>query len=161
MLLGIISDTHDEIERTRRAIEILLEKGIGHLVHCGDVTGEEIIELCSAVPFTFVFGNHDCDNVPVLLQAANRHGARCLEWGGQFLLERKRIAVAHGHLKSDIEPLLQSGPEYLLTGHFHEHAEWIVGQTRRVCPGALRRSKTFTVATIDLQTDIVKFHELT
>lgn len=160
MKLGILSDSHDKIERTRAAVELLQELGAETLVHCGDLFSPEIVEVCAALPFYFVFGNHDADVVPDLNQAAETHGAHCLGWGGEFLVEEKRVAVVHGHLKSDLQPLLDSRPDYLLSGHSHLQSDCMAGDTRRINPGALHRAKHFTVAVLDTATDKLDFHAL-
>ncbi|WP_425399326.1 YfcE family phosphodiesterase [Aeoliella sp.] len=160
MVIGVLSDTHDQLDRTERAVSLLQCNQAELLVHCGDITTRPIIEACSRLPFYFVFGNHDCDMVPELMQAAEEFDANCLEWGGTFEVSGSRIGVTHGHLRSDLRSVLASDPELLLTGHFHERADWIEGQVRRVCPGSLHRADQFTVATINLVTNAVSFHQI-
>lgn len=157
MRIGILSDTHDQIHATRRAVELLQSEGGEVLVHCGDMTGPEIVAACSVLPFYFTFGNHDCDTVPMLERTAADHGARCLRWGGEVTLATKRIAVVHGHLTRDLRPLLDARPDYLLSGHSHIAREWYHGPTRRINPGALFEADELTVAILDLTTDEVRF----
>ena len=160
MLIGVMADTHDQVSRTSRAVSRIVAAGAEAIVHCGDITGREIVEACSRLPFYFVFGNHDADNVPELRQAASDVQAQCLEWGGVITLANRQVAITHGHMKSDVQPLIDSTPDYLLTGHFHDPAVWTEGRVRRVCPGALDRTDELTVATIDLTTDEVQFLSL-
>jgi putative phosphoesterase len=99
MRLGILADTHDDLARTRRAIELLRSEGAEVLIHCGDLASPAIVEACAALPCYFVFGNHDADSVPALRQAAERHGAVCLGWGrgGAGRQSGRRRARAHDH----------------------------------------------------------------
>lgn len=157
MLIGILSDTHDELDRTRAAIRMMQDEGVGLVVHCGDLASAEIVAACAVLPFYFVFGNHDADVVPELLQAAKAHHAVCLEWGGEFSVSHKRIAVAHGHMTMDIKPLLDSHPDYLLSGHSHIAQDWRDGATRRINPGAVYRADEKSVAILNLETDDVRF----
>lgn len=157
MKIGILSDTHDKIARTRSAVTMLLDRGAEVLIHCGDLLGPEIVAECSRGPFYFVFGNNDADMVPALRQAARKHGAHCLEWGGEIPLAGKRIAVVHGHLTSDLRPLLEAQPDYLLSGHSHIAGDWRHGSTRRINPGALHRTKNYSVALLDLKSDELEF----
>ncbi|MBC8289720.1 MAG: metallophosphoesterase family protein [Planctomycetes bacterium] len=157
MKLGVLADTHDRLERTQRAVDILIAAGANTLIHCGDLTGWDIVEACSVLPFCFVFGNHDADTVPDLRQAADDFGATCLEWGGEVTLSGSRIAIVHGHLTSDLRPLLESSPEFLFSGHSHEARDWQNGPTRRVNPGAIHRAREFSVALVDLATAKVRF----
>lgn len=157
MKIGILSDTHNELDRTRRAVELLVGEGVERLIHCGDLANGEIVRACAVLPLTFVFGNHDADMVPELRAAAEDCGANCLEWGGTIELAGKRIAVAHGHLTSDLRPLIAAEPDYLLFGHFHAQIDSREHPVRRINPGALFRAEEFTVATLDLDCDEVRF----
>lgn len=150
MLLGILADTHDELARTKRAVEVLREAGAEALIHCGDLTGPPIVAVCSALPLWFVFGNHDADSVPELQRASSQFGAACLGWGGVIDIAGKRIGVAHGHLTTDVRRVFAERPDFLLTGHAHFATDEIVDGTRRICPGALHRADQFTIALLDL-----------
>lgn len=153
MRLGIISDTHDQLEITRKALNLLWTAGVDALVHCGDITGASIIKLCSNRPCWFVFGNHDADNVPELQTAAEQHGVTCLGWAGVIELEAKLIGVSHGHMTYDIRQIMAKRPHYLLTGHSHIPNDSKVGLTRRINPGALFEADQLTVAILDLHFD--------
>lgn len=156
MLIGILSDTHNRVERAERAVELLCGEGAEILVHCGDLATPDVLAACAVAPLYFVFGNHDFDTA-ALKSAAAEHGATCLEWGGEFTAGGKRIAVSHGHLTSEIRPLLESEPDYLLSGHSHTARDWHEGSTRRINPGALFRASEFTVALLDVVADRVRF----
>ena len=157
MLIGILSDTHDHLERCRRGVEVLKTAGADVLVHCGDLTCAEIVDECAVLPFYFVYGNHDADNVPELQQATHEYGVTCLEWGGEFSKNGKRIAVVHGHMTMDLKPLLEAEPDYLPSGHSHIARDWREGGTRRINPGALYRASRLTVAMLDVERDVVEF----
>ena len=160
MLVGILADTHDELKRTEHAVAVLQEAGAELLIHCGDLIGPEIIRVCSALPLYFAFGNHDCDMVRELEIAAARQRATCLAWGGEFIAADRRIAVVHGHLTMDLQPLLDSQPDYLLSGHSHTTHDFYVEGTRRINPGALHRAEVYSVATLDVISDKLEFHTI-
>ncbi len=153
MQIGILSDTHNHLHRTDRAVKILRDAGAEALFHCGDLASPEIVVACSLMPFYFTFGNHDSDMVRILEQSAKEQGAHCLHWGGEVTLDGKRIALVHGHLTSDLRPLLDAEPDYLLTGHSHQTHDFHVGVTRRINPGALFRASEYSVALLNLSTD--------
>lgn len=155
--IGILSDSHSQVARTRVAVQILKEQGADVLVHCGDLASVEIVATCAVLPLYFVFGNHDADSVPELRAAAGIYDATCLEWAGEFLADGKRVGVTHGHLTMDLKPLLESSPDYLLTGHSHIADDWMDGTTRRINPGALFRAAEFSVAILDVKADDVQF----
>lgn len=156
MRIGILSDTHDQVGRTLTAVEMLIAEGAEVLIHCGDLTGSEIVYACDQRPLYFVFGNND-DNFPALRRAAADVRATCLEWGGEFTLAGKRIAVTHGHLNRELRRLLEGKPDYLLVGHSHQAMDRREGSARWINPGALHRAAHFTVALLDLATDKLKF----
>lgn len=160
MLLGIISDTHNDLARTRQAVAQLRAAGAEALVHCGDLASPPIVAECAALPFWFVLGNHDCDSVPALRLAATEHGATCLGWGGVVELAGRRIAVAHGHLTTDVDRVLVDRPDYFLFGHTHAPSDDVIDGTRRINPGALFRAERFTAALLDLSTGRLEFMEL-
>ncbi len=157
MLVGILADTHDEKQRTRKAVEFLRSEGAEFLIHCGDLIGHEILAICSVLPVYFVFGNHDADMTQILEEAAIGCDAVCLQWGGEITIAGKRIAVVHGHLTMDLRPLVDAAPDYLLSGHSHEARDWMQGTTRRINPGALHCADEYSVALLDLVTGDVKF----
>jgi putative phosphoesterase len=157
MRLGILSDTHDQLDRTRFAVQLLQDQGAEGLVHCGDLTGHKIVTACAVLPCYFVFGNNDADNVPALRRAIVNAGAVCLEWGGEVVLAGKRVAVVHGHMGTDVRRLFDTRPDYLLSGHSHTAADRRYGPTRRINPGALYRASEYTVALLDLETDELQF----
>ena len=157
MRIGILSDTHNQLERTHRAVESLMREGAEVLIHCGDLSQSEIIGICSVKPSYFVFGNHDSDNVPALLLAAKEFGAACLEWGGVVELGGKRVGVTHGHMRIDVKRVLAQGPDYLLFGHSHIANDYRDGTVRRINPGALHLAEKFSVALLDLERDALEF----
>jgi putative phosphoesterase len=161
MLLGILSDTHDQVARTRRAVDLLRDHGASALVHCGDLTGRQILTVCAVLPCHFVFGNHDCDNVSLLRSAARDLGVVCLEWEGVVELAGKKVGVVHGHLRSDLRRVLECGPDYVLSGHSHIAADRREGLIRRINPGALHEADEYSVALLNLATDAVEFLRLT
>ena len=157
MKIGILSDTHDQLERTQRAVQALHAAGAEALIHCGDLTRPKIVTACAVLPSYFVYGNNDVDDVPSLLKAMTAAGGVCLEWSGTVTLAGKRIAVTHGHITAHVRRLLAERPDYLCTGHSHIAHDWRDGPTRRINPGALYRAAEYSVAMLDLATDDLQF----
>jgi putative phosphoesterase len=156
MLLGILSDTHDQAARTAEAVKLLHQAGAETLIHCGDVTRADILSLCTGRPLYFVFGNNDFEEE--LRPAAQAMvGVNCLGHRGLVELVGKRIGVTHGHLRKEVHALFSEAPDYLLTGHSHIAADERHGKIRRINPGALYRARQFTVALLDLKTDQLRF----
>jgi hypothetical protein len=156
MLIGILSDTHDQVARTLTAVRMLTDAGAEVLIHCGDLTGPEIVYACGGVPCYFVFGNNE-DDLGSLRRAMADIDGVCLEWAGEVTLGGKRIAVTHGHLARDVRRLLLARPDYFLFGHSHTASDERQDGIRRINPGALYRAEQYSVAVLDLDSDMLQF----
>ncbi len=156
MKVGILSDTHDQVDRTVDAVAMLVAGGAEALVHCGDLTTAEIVQACAALPCHYVMGNNDFD-LDELQRQMEATGGNFLGWSGEIRLAGKRIAVTHGHLEGEFRRLLRSMPDYLCYGHTHDALNERGGPTRQINPGALHRARVWTVALLDLDDDRVEF----
>lgn len=149
MLIGLLSDTHDQRLRTRLAVSLLVSKGAEALIHCGDVTGPDVIYECTSRPAYFVYGNCDYDQA-ALRRAMDQIGATCLDRGGLITLGGRRLAVTHGDSEQEIRRLAALEPDYLFSGHTHRQVDIQKGPTRWINPGALHRASPWTVVLLDL-----------
>ena len=61
MKVGIISDTHKKVGRAKKAIDLLIEKGVEFIVHAGDVVKVEVLEYLEEknIRYVAVLGNND------------------------------------------------------------------------------------------------------
>lgn len=160
MLIGIISDTHDKLARTRLAVEMLQEAGAQAIIHCGDFVEPEMVAVCAGQPLYFVLGNNDLESAAALETMAEAIGATSLGWGGNVELAGKRIGVTHGHTLSDYKRLVAAKPDYLLLGHSHVAEDRRIGEMRLINPGALHRAHPYTIALLNLATDELRFLEV-
>lgn len=159
MRIGILADTHDQVARTARAVRLLTGAGAEALVHCGDLTGPDVVYACAGLPLYFVFGNNDFDHRG-LKRAMADLGSVCLGRSGVVELGGRRVAVTHGDSAAELRRLAARDPDYLLFGHSHEPADERVGPTRLVNPGALHRAAVKTVALLDLESDHLRLLEV-
>ena len=155
MRIGILSDTHDQVRRTARAVAQLVAEGAEALIHCGDYTRPDVVDECAVLPAYFVFGNND-DEEAKLARAMANIGGVCLGRGGLIELGGKRIAVTHGDSASEIRRLKALGPDYLFFGHSHAPSDERDGLIRFINPGALSRASAWTVALLDLDVDTLR-----
>lgn len=159
MRIGILSDTHDQVARTSRAVSLLIAEGADALIHCGDYTCPDVILECGGVPSYYVFGNNDFDETE-LRRAIVAVGGVCLEWGGVATFGVRRLGVTHGDSVHQLRRLAGLAPDYLLFGHSHRKADERRGATRWINPGALYRAAEWTVAVLDLELDRLTFHQV-
>ncbi len=116
MLVGIISDTHDNMEQIRKAVDVFNERNVGHVVHAGDFTSPFTFRILKNIRagFTGIFGNNDGDKL--LLQ--KRSEGRVFNQPHIFELEGKRIILIHEHHIADA--LADSGHyDIVIYGHTH------------------------------------------
>ena len=59
MKIGILSDTHNNNSNTLAALNVFRQRAITQLIHCGDVTRSEMLDLFAGFQLTLVEGNGD------------------------------------------------------------------------------------------------------
>jgi len=59
--IGIISDTHKKVGRAKKAIDLLIDKGVEFIVHAGDIVKVEVLEYLEEknIRYVAVLGNND------------------------------------------------------------------------------------------------------
>lgn len=116
MLLGIVSDTHNNLRNVERIVDIFNRAGVDRVVHTGDITQAKTLAVLArlAAPLSGVFGNNDLERDD--LDAACRRlgfdfadGVRHFTWGA------RRVVVVHDPL----DALSIDGAEVVLHGHNH------------------------------------------
>lgn len=160
MLIGIISDTHNQSARAAKAFRNLCELGVEAVLHCGDVTRPPMIDLLTDKSLTtyFVYGNND--DPAVLRPAILNVGGIDLEYSGLITLGSARIGMTHGDNPRLMQKLAAAEPDYLLFGHSHVATDFRQGATRFVNPGAMHRAPKWTYATLDLATDTLEWFRI-
>jgi len=156
MLIGIISDTHDRLTRTAQAVKLLHEAQVETIIHCGDICGSDILALFAGTPTYCVMGNNDDDAELRQADELMDH-LHYLQQGGIIELGGKRIGITHGHLYRVVNDLLQQKPHYLLSGHTHCATNEMHQGVQCINPGALHRASEYSVATLHLLTDELRF----
>ena len=152
MQLGVVSDTHDNLDHVQQAVQFFEAEDVERVIHCGD-----IIAPFSATPFdseSFEFyavrGNNDGEWA--LANVVDEFGTYLGECG-QLTVDKTSIAVYHGTNKLLREALAKSGEyDYVFHGHTHERTIEQRGETVIVNPGGLPidgADDTFSVAVLD------------
>lgn len=150
MQIGIVSDTHGQVEFTRAAIRMLESFEVEQVIHCGDIGGTAIVDLFAPWPTHYVVGNVDIDQQQ-LQDAITAAGQTYHGMFGQLSLDDRKIAFLHGHDEARLAATINSGAYDLVChGHTHQATNYLVGKTRVVNPGALYRASRHTIAIVDL-----------
>ncbi len=160
MLIGILSDTHGRHLAVRQAVKLFDREGVEYIVHCGDVGGTAVFDELVGRECTFVWGNMDrgSDGIGEYLRTVALREP--VEVPSILRLDGKTLAVFHGHERGFRRALRVLDVDYILHGHTHVAGSERVGKKRVINPGALYRARPRTVATLDLTTDELIFHEI-
>ena len=160
MKIGIISDSHDRIENTNKALALIKERGAKVLIHCGDFCApfmmNELAKFGGEVHC--VFGNIDDRFV-----TPNRAKELGINFHGDIAeleFDGKKIAV--NHYPKIAEGLASTGNYDLVCyGHDHTAAKKKIGNTLFLNPGGLWSRKTKTsFAIYDTETNEVEIIDL-
>jgi len=138
MLIGLISDTHDNLPLVEKAIKRLNNEKVDLVLHAGDYTSPFTIPKFRALSCRLigVFGNNDGDHE--LLKKKFGETQNC-EVRGRFAqvdAEGFRIALLHGEETELYNALVSCGSfNAIVSGHTHISLNETKGRTIVVCPG--------------------------
>jgi putative phosphoesterase len=137
MKIGILSDTHDELDRLEKALTFLRDEKVTTLLHCGDLCGPDIIQMMSGFDVRIARGN--MDRLPELkMMAQIILGNGRLTSVHQFTLDGYAAAMLHGNDSNRLKSMINSGEyAYVFHGHTHRRRDQMIGRTRVINPGAL------------------------
>jgi len=154
--IGVISDTHDRLDNVRKAVALFNRLKPDLVVHCGDHVAQFVLKELGGLnmPVTAVYGNCDGDRA-ALRQRAAEFGFTLKDGPYGFDLGGKRIVVTH-------EPLSTLPDcDFYLHGHthklLHQPGRPVVVNPGEACGWLSGRA---TVATLDLDSGGVEFHDL-
>ncbi len=157
--VGIISDTHDNVEAIQRAMRVFKREGVDFIIHCGDVVAPKTVEFFRGISVKFVLGNCDGD-VENLEKKIKDIGGEFLGDMGKIGVDGKTIMVFHGHDPVIMRILKDKKPDYLLTGHTHIASDVMEGGVRILNPGGhYGLGQVSKVIILDVGEDKVEFVE--
>lgn len=150
MLLGVVSDTHGQLDHTRRAVRMLESLAPEVVVHCGDIGSTLVVELFRPWPTHFVFGNVD-GHQRELRAAITSAGQTCHDRFGELTLANRRIAFLHSDDALRFRTTTGAGLYDLVCyGHTHHAEQHREGNTLVLNPGAIFRANPHSIAVVDL-----------
>lgn len=163
MRIGIISDTHDQLQNLSYCLNYLRNDGIETVIHCGDLGRDYLITLFEGLRLIIVFGN--CDKVTNVIQRRVEQLGMDSFAGQTFdgYLDGKQILVTHGYYQNDLMQAALSGQyQYIISGHTHWRKDEQIGETRMINPGALGGTKhqTRSFMVLDLAKDELSIVEV-
>ena len=132
MIVGIISDTHDNLDNLAKAVEIFHSRNVEHIIHAGDYTSPFTWRILKHFKgdFTGIFGNNDGEKV--LLKKLSKDRIHTQPY--IFSLHERKIVVMHE--PDVVDALADSGHfDLVVFGHTHEPVIKMVNKTLVVNPG--------------------------
>lgn len=159
MLIGIISDTHDDVVMIKKAVDLFNEKKVGHVLHAGDIISPFNFEIFGKLKcnFSAIFGNNDGDRI-LLKQKSNGsiHNQPYI-----ITIHKRKIIIVH---EPDLVGAFAESRffDLIIYGHTHTADIRKVNRTTIINPGKasrLLRGKV-TVAIMDLANMEVDITEL-
>jgi putative phosphoesterase len=162
MLVGVVSDTHDDVQRAERAADFF-DGRVPTVVHCGDVVAPFTAAPFDREAFDFhaVRGNNDGEWG--LADAVDDFGTYHGEFA-ELRLDGAATAVYHGTAEPLVDALVDCGDyEFVFRGHTHQRVDERRGGTLHLNPGGLPFpgvDEEFTVAVVDTEDGSVEFENL-
>jgi len=141
MLIGIISDTHDNASNLRKVVRIFNEKKVELVFHAGDWVSPFMPDFaldlkCKIIS---VFGNNEGDKYRFLTRQKKEN------WNIDFVgncyeteLDGKKIVLYHGSEQPLTDALIGCQKyDLVITGHSHDALIEAKGKTLHLNPGSI------------------------
>jgi putative phosphoesterase len=139
MLVGIFSDSHDNLINIEKFLDFVQTSNIEQLIFCGDLCAPATLQKLIVVNFTktihLILGNvADRDLLPKV--AAGLPQVKFYGDQGEFEIDNLKIAI--NHYPEEAKKLAESG-KYDFVFYGHNHTPWLesIGKTVLANPGTL------------------------
>ena len=136
MLVGVVSDTHNNIKNIKKIICLFNGEQVDLVIHTGDISKAETLRNFSELdaPLVGVFGNNDRVEEG-LKEVCEEYNFKFQEPPLSLTLENKKIAVFHEPdlIKDYIKE--HKDIDLILYGHTHRHKEEKIDKTVYFNPG--------------------------
>ncbi len=175
LIIGIMSDTHDHVDNTLKAIDVFIERKVERIIHLGDIISpfiprfikRKLDEKNYNVDLVTVLGNNDGD-VYLLSKIYSEYGWILLSNPSIIEIENKKFYIMHGFngvdftekiAKALLEKLDVNG---VLYGHTHRLKKEYFNNKLLLNPGEVCGYLTgkSTIAILDTDTLTVEIIEL-
>ncbi|MDP8219467.1 MAG: metallophosphoesterase [Candidatus Theseobacter exili] len=132
MKVGLIADTHDNLDYLDKAVNIFHSQGVSVIVHAGDYVAPFVFRILDRFEGKFygVFGNNDGE----ILGLLSKSGQRIVQPPLRIELDGKKVLVVHDPVFVD-EIAANQSVDIIVHGHTHEKRVDKIGKTLIVNPG--------------------------
>ncbi|MBU4332092.1 YfcE family phosphodiesterase [Patescibacteria group bacterium] len=145
MKLGVISDTHGEIEKIKKVLEIFKKRSVEMIIHAGDMDRVRNLEVFQGigVPLKMAIGN--IDEEPVLYPPKAKELGLDFEMNSFLNVEagERRLFLFHGNVLGGLEQVfdtLITSRKYdvIIYGHTHKPRNEYKDNVLILNPGSLQ-----------------------
>ncbi|MBF0344626.1 MAG: metallophosphoesterase [Nitrospirae bacterium] len=149
MLIGVMSDSHDNLTNIKKAIRVFNDCSVSHVLHAGDFTSVTSFNALNDLKADFcgIFGNNDHG----LLNMDKVTKGKIFTQPYEFIIEQKRFVMIHEHFL--VDQLAQNAAfDFLIYGHTHRPHVGQIDHTIVLNPGETcgSRHNRSTVALLDI-----------
>lgn len=161
MLIGILSDTHDNLPKVKAALDIFKENAVNLIFHAGDIVSPFTARLINEnipadLPIYLVFGNNDGEKEglrQVFPQITNP----------PFVVNIEHKLYVLAHSKDQISMEITEKADVIITGHTHK-AEIIKDEDGKLwvnpgeaCGWLTGKSSLVILNTEDMRPKLIEF----
>ncbi len=140
MLIGAVSDSHDNLPLIEKTVQILNNHKVDLVLHAGDFVAPFTIVRFNKLncPLIGVFGNNDGDHELLKLRFSETKNCTVHDRFAEITVEGYRVALLHGHESDLLAAIINSGYfDCVVHGHSHNADIERKGKTLVVNPGEL------------------------
>jgi uncharacterized protein len=143
MIIGVISDTHDDIMNVKQAIKIFNEYKVNYVIHAGDYIYPGVVlefkNLNKNVKFVGVLGNNDGERIG-LVTSFNSIAGDLMGDFGELNLDNELFGIYHGTNELLKKSLISANYyDVLILGHTHKKDDRKINKTQILNPGSAHR----------------------
>ncbi len=138
MIIGIISDTHDNLPMVEKAVKKLNEENVALVLHAGDYIAPFVIPKFKELNAKLigVFGNNDGDHEFLKKRFSECPNCEVRESFAEIEVEGFKIALLHGDQTELLNALINCGGfDAVVHGHSHAKVSRKNGKNLIVNPG--------------------------
>jgi putative phosphoesterase len=140
MLIGAISDSHDNLPQIEKAVQTLNNQKVGLVLHAGDYVAGFVIPKFKALNCKLigVFGNNDGDHELLKKRFSETTNCTIHDRFTTVTIEGYRVALLHGHETELLNAIIDSESfDAVIHGHSHNLGIERKGKTLSINPGEL------------------------
>lgn len=145
MKIGILSDTHDQLENVEKAFKLFLKEKVELVIHCGDWISPFVPQFIYkkfpefSIPIKSVFGNNEGAIFRFFeRKEKNKWNIEFQKEAFELEIQKRKIAIYHGSSEIITQALINSKKyAVVFTGHTHVPVNEVIDGVLHVNPGAL------------------------